>query len=62
MRVTELCERYSDMWYTVDCTAVGVALKEAATPEFRAYQKQVVANAKAMCSALQARGYTIVSG
>lgn len=42
--------------------AVGVALKEAASAEFKAYQKQVVANAKAMCAALQKRGYTIVSG
>jgi glycine hydroxymethyltransferase len=42
--------------------AVGVALKEALTPEYKAYQKQVVTNAKALCSALQAKGFTIVSG
>jgi glycine hydroxymethyltransferase len=42
--------------------AVGVALKEADTPQFKAYQQQVVANCKALCSALQQRGYTIVSG
>lgn len=42
--------------------ALGVALKEAMTPEFRAYQQQVRANAKALAGALQARGYTIVTG
>lgn len=42
--------------------AVGVALKQALQPEFKVYQEQVLANAKAMCKALIARGYTIVSG
>jgi len=41
---------------------VGIALKQAMTPEFKVYQQQVVANAKAMCKALQSRGYTVVSG
>ncbi len=39
-----------------------VALKEALQPEFKEYQRQVVANAKALASALIARGYTLVSG
>lgn len=39
-----------------------VALKEAMEPEFKAYQHQVVANAKAMVEVLIARGYNIVSG
>merc|ERR1711904_34682 len=43
-------------------TALAVALKQAATPEFRAYQEQVVKNAKAMCEAFQALGHEIVSG
>ncbi|ESN92662.1 hypothetical protein HELRODRAFT_95979 [Helobdella robusta] len=42
--------------------AVGVALKEAMTPEFKAYQQQVVTNAKVLCDELQKYGYTIVSG
>ncbi|XP_046378364.2 serine hydroxymethyltransferase, cytosolic-like [Haliotis rufescens] len=42
--------------------AVAVALKQAATPEFKAYQKQVMVNAKALCTGLQNKGYTIVSG
>lgn len=42
--------------------AVGVALKEADTPEFKIYQTQVLANCKALCAALQKKGYTIVSG
>lgn len=31
-------------------------------PEYKEYQKQVLKNAKAMCSALLARGYKVVSG
>lgn len=39
-----------------------VAFKEALEPEFITYQKQVVANAKAMAAVFMARGYKIVSG
>jgi len=39
-----------------------VALKEAASPEFAAYQKQVVANAKALSAAVLAAGFRLVSG
>jgi glycine hydroxymethyltransferase len=42
--------------------AKAVALREALAPEFAGYQRQVVANARAMAAALQARGYRIVSG
>ena len=42
--------------------AKAVAFKEALEPEFKAYQQQVVKNAKAMAAALIARGYRIVSG
>src|SRR5579863_10490664 len=42
--------------------AKAVAFLEALQPEFRAYQQQVVRNARAMCQALTARGYRIVSG
>ena len=42
--------------------AKAVAFKEALQPEFKAYQEQVVANARAMVSVLQERGYKIVSG
>ncbi len=42
--------------------AKAVALAEAATPTFRAYAAQVIANARALAAALQERGYTIVSG
>jgi glycine hydroxymethyltransferase len=41
--------------------AKAVAFKEALTPEFKAIQHQVLINAKAMVSVLQARGYSIVS-
>ncbi len=42
--------------------AKAVAFKEALQPEFKAYQERVVANARAMVSVLQERGYKIVSG
>jgi glycine hydroxymethyltransferase len=42
--------------------AKAVAFKEALTPEWRAYQQQVVANARALADALMARGYRLVSG
>ncbi|MDP9198255.1 MAG: serine hydroxymethyltransferase [Pseudomonadota bacterium] len=42
--------------------AKAVALLEALSPDFRAYQQRVVANARAMASALQDRGHRIVSG
>lgn len=42
--------------------AKAVAFKEALLPEFRTYQKQVVANARTMAAVLQQRGYKIVSG
>jgi glycine hydroxymethyltransferase len=42
--------------------AIGVALKEAATPEFREYGHQIVRNAKALAGALLERGFSLVSG
>jgi glycine hydroxymethyltransferase len=39
-----------------------VAFKEALTPEFKAYQEQVVKNARVMAETLIARGLRIVSG
>ena len=42
--------------------AKAVAFLEALQPGFVDYQKQVVANARAMCAALQDRGHRIVSG
>lgn len=42
--------------------AVAVALKEAATPAFRAYAKQVVKNAAVLASELARLGWRIVSG
>jgi glycine hydroxymethyltransferase len=42
--------------------AKAVCFKEAMSDEFKAYQKQVVANAKKLASALIERGFDIVSG
>ncbi len=42
--------------------AKAVALREAMTPEFADYQKQVVKNAKVLGESLSARGYRLVSG
>ena len=42
--------------------AIAVALKEAATDEFRAYAAAVVANAKALAEGLTSHGFDLVSG
>ena len=42
--------------------AKAVCLKEALSPEFKQYQTQVVANAKALSEALIAEGFDLVSG
>jgi glycine hydroxymethyltransferase len=42
--------------------AKAVAFREAQTPEWRAYQAQIVANAKALAEGLVARGLRLVSG
>jgi glycine hydroxymethyltransferase len=42
--------------------AKAVCFLEALQPEFRVYQQQVAANAKALASSLQAEGFRVVSG
>jgi len=42
--------------------AIAVALKEAATPEFKEYGHQIVRNAKALAAELTERGFNLVSG
>lgn len=42
--------------------AKAVSFAEALLPEFKAYQQQVLRNAKTMASVLMSRGYKIVSG
>ena len=42
--------------------AKAVAFKEALQPEFKEYQKHVVANARAMAAVFMERGYKVVSG
>jgi glycine hydroxymethyltransferase len=42
--------------------AKAVAFKEALSPEFKAYQEQIVKNAKALAAALMARGLKLTSG
>jgi glycine hydroxymethyltransferase len=42
--------------------AIAVALKEAATPEFKTYAQNIVINAKALAEELLARGFSLVSG
>lgn len=41
--------------------AVAIALQQASTPEFKAYQEQVLSNCKTMAEALIKRGYKLVS-
>jgi glycine hydroxymethyltransferase len=42
--------------------AKAVAFKEALTPEFKTYQRQVMSNAKALAGALSSKGFRIVTG
>jgi glycine hydroxymethyltransferase len=42
--------------------AKAVCLKEATEPSFKEYQKQIVANAKAMADAISKRGFRVVAG
>ncbi|GBP35682.1 Serine hydroxymethyltransferase, cytosolic [Eumeta japonica] len=42
--------------------AIATAMKQATTPEFVDYQKQVVKNAQRLCSGLISRGYDIATG
>lgn len=42
--------------------AIAVILKEAATPEFAEYGKQIVRNAKALAGELKKRGFNLVTG
>ncbi len=42
--------------------AIGVALREAATPEFKDYAHQIVRNAQALAAELLERGFNLVSG
>ncbi|MBI2214390.1 MAG: serine hydroxymethyltransferase [Acidobacteria bacterium] len=42
--------------------AKAVAFKEAATDDFRSYQRQIVKNAKVLCETVAAAGFRIVSG
>ena len=39
-----------------------VCFKEALSPEFKAYQEQIIKNAKALSNALSAQGHRIVAG
>lgn len=42
--------------------AIAVMFGEALKPQFKAYQRQIVKNAKALASALEKRGYRIITG
>ncbi|HEV8549566.1 MAG TPA: serine hydroxymethyltransferase, partial [Polyangiaceae bacterium] len=42
--------------------AIAVAAKEAMTPEFKAYAKNTVANARALAEGLLSRGFNLVTG
>lgn len=43
-------------------SALATALKQACTPEFKAYQQQVMNNSKRFADTLVAKGYTLVGG
>eukprot|EP00325_Prymnesiales_sp_UTEX-LB-985_P028524 CAMPEP_0174714918 /NCGR_PEP_ID=MMETSP1094-20130205/19730_1 /TAXON_ID=156173 /ORGANISM="Chrysochromulina brevifilum, Strain UTEX LB 985" /LENGTH=510 /DNA_ID=CAMNT_0015914387 /DNA_START=41 /DNA_END=1573 /DNA_ORIENTATION=+ len=43
-------------------TALATALKQAASPEFLEYQKQVLSNSQSFAAAMTSKGYSLVSG
>lgn len=43
-------------------SALATALKQALTPEYKAYQAQVLKNSKSLATALMMKGYTLVGG
>ncbi|ODV78334.1 serine hydroxymethyltransferase mitochondrial precursor [Suhomyces tanzawaensis NRRL Y-17324] len=43
-------------------SALAVALKQTSYPEYKQYQQEVVSNAKSFASALESRGFELVSG
>ena len=43
-------------------TALATALKQAASPEFADYQKQVLSNSQAFATSMSSLGYSLVSG
>src|SRR3989338_9400425 len=42
--------------------AIGVALKEAMSPNFKKYVRQIVKNAKVLAEELSKRGFNLISG
>lgn len=47
--------------HNVQIAALAIQLKEVATPEFKAYSVQVVANARALAAALMAKGEKLIT-
>uniref|UniRef100_A0A182YH20 Serine hydroxymethyltransferase n=2 Tax=Anopheles stephensi TaxID=30069 RepID=A0A182YH20_ANOST len=41
---------------------IATCMMQAKTPEFRAYQEQVIKNARALCAGLLAKGYSVATG
>src|SRR5262245_23011660 len=48
--------------HTHTTAGIAIALKEAATPEFKRYAHQIVANARALAAGLIERGWALITG
>ena len=61
-----IIRRFSFSWsggpHNNAIAAIGVALKQVASEEFKEYAQQVVKNAKQLCQTLIEKGYTFVTG
>jgi glycine hydroxymethyltransferase len=57
-----LSRRFSGGPHNHTIAALATALKQALTPEYKAYQHQVLKNCKRFAEALTAKGYTLVGG
>lgn len=49
-------------WVVLCTSGIAVALKQAQSPAFKTYVKQVLDNAKALAEGLMKYGYTVVTG
>uniref|UniRef100_A0A452TIN7 Serine hydroxymethyltransferase n=1 Tax=Ursus maritimus TaxID=29073 RepID=A0A452TIN7_URSMA len=61
-KVYDLCPEKHGCFQGGEGRRVAVALKQAMTPEFRLYQRQVVANCRVLAETLMELGYKVVTG
>jgi glycine hydroxymethyltransferase len=56
---SRISDRFLDVWANQTIAGIAVALKQAADPAFKAYAKQVIANAKTIAKVLSSHDYKL---